>query len=108
MTAAGNGLWRVTVPDAGPGTDYGFLLDGGRHPAARPARALAARGRARAEPRLRHAALRLARQRLDRPRSCAGAVLYELHVGTFTPEGTFDAAVESSTTWSSSASTWSS
>ena len=24
----------------------------------------------------------------------SGAVIYELHVGTFTPEGTFDAAIE--------------
>jgi malto-oligosyltrehalose trehalohydrolase len=29
-----------------------------------------------------------------RGRPLAGAVLYELHVGTFTPEGTFDAAIE--------------
>jgi maltooligosyltrehalose trehalohydrolase len=29
-----------------------------------------------------------------RGRPLAGAVLYELHVGTFTPEGTFDAALE--------------
>ena len=27
-------------------------------------------------------------------RQLPGAVLYELHVGTFTPEGTFDAAIE--------------
>lgn len=27
-------------------------------------------------------------------RPLAGAVLYELHIGTFTPEGTFDAAIE--------------
>ena len=26
--------------------------------------------------------------------SCAGSVIYELHVGTFTPEGTLDAAIE--------------
>ncbi|GAB2704869.1 hypothetical protein GCM10027089_28850 [Nocardia thraciensis] len=26
-------------------------------------------------------------------RQLAGAVFYELHIGTFTPEGTFDAAV---------------
>ena len=29
-----------------------------------------------------------------RPATPAGAVFYELHIGTFTPEGTFDAAVE--------------
>jgi maltooligosyltrehalose trehalohydrolase len=27
-------------------------------------------------------------------RSIEGAVIYELHVGTFTPEGTFDSAIE--------------
>ena len=53
------------------------------------------------------------RVRLDRPGagpagSCAGAVIYELHVGTFTPEGTFDAAIERLDHLSSSASTSSS
>ena len=26
MSPVGDGAWRVTVPGAGPGTDYGFLL----------------------------------------------------------------------------------
>jgi maltooligosyltrehalose trehalohydrolase len=29
MTAGADGWWSVTVPDAGPGTDYAFSLDGG-------------------------------------------------------------------------------
>jgi maltooligosyltrehalose trehalohydrolase len=33
-----------------------------------------------------------------------GQVIYELHIGTFTPEGTFDAAAESCATCASSAS----
>jgi maltooligosyltrehalose trehalohydrolase len=34
------------------------------------------------------------------------AVIYELHVGTFTDEGTLDAAIERLVTWWSSASGW--
>ena len=34
------------------------------------------------------------RRRLARRRRSSDLVLYELHVGTFTPEGTFDAAIE--------------
>lgn len=29
MTAGADGWWSITVPDAGPGTDYAFALDGG-------------------------------------------------------------------------------
>ena len=34
----------------------------------------------------------MGRPRLDRP-ALAGGVVYELHIGTFTPEGTLDAAI---------------
>ena len=64
---------------------------------ARPAQRLAAARRARAEPHLRPARLHLDRRRLARAASGAGVLgrcVYELHVGTFTPEGTLDAAVE--------------
>ncbi len=81
------GWWRVSAP-AGPGTRYGFVLDDGP---------------VRPDPR--------SRRQPDGPeglsavvddeggprvpwpgRGLPGAVLYELHLGTFTRAGTFDAA----------------
>ncbi|WP_340556828.1 malto-oligosyltrehalose trehalohydrolase [Streptomyces sp. GSL17-111] len=82
------GWWRASAP-AGPGTRYGFVLDDGP---------------VRPDPR--------SRRQPDGPeglsavvsgdeggprapwpgRGLAGAVLYELHLGTFTRAGTFDAA----------------
>ena len=90
MSEAGGGWWQVDAPDAVPGTDYAFRLDGGE-PRPDP--------RSRWQPEGVHAA-----SRLDDPdfawtdgawrgMPLAGSVLYELHVGTFTPEGTFDAAI---------------
>src|SRR3954454_5310202 len=91
MTAAGDGLWRVTVPDAGPGTDYGFLRGEDGPPLPAP--------RSRWQPEGVHRPSRVydtqAYEWHDSGwtgRQLAGAVLYELHVGTFTPEGTFAAA----------------
>ena len=37
--------------------------------------------------------VRVDRRRLPRRRACHDAVIYELHVGTFSPEGTFDGAI---------------
>ena len=82
-------------PGRRPGTDYGFLLDDDDDPAARPARRAGSRTgcTARAASTTTHG-VRLGRRRLARPRSWPASVIYELHVGTFTPEGTFDAAID--------------
>jgi maltooligosyltrehalose trehalohydrolase len=93
MAPATDGTWRVTVSDAGPGTDYGFLLGDDETPLPDP--------RSRWQPDGVHGASRLpdplAYQWKDDAwtgRQLAGSVLYELHIGTFTPEGTFAAAVD--------------
>jgi maltooligosyltrehalose trehalohydrolase len=88
----GDGWWSLDVPDLGAGTDYAFSLDGGP---ARPD------PRSRWQPHGVHGPSRVP----DAPAASAlrpawrgfhlpSAVLYELHLGTFTPAGTFDAAVE--------------
>ena len=59
----------------------------------RPAFAPAARRSGRPEPLYDQAAFRWTDAGW-RGAPLRGAVLYELHVGTFTPEGTFDAAIE--------------
>lgn len=88
MTATGE--WFET--DLAPGTDYAFIVDGG-DPRPDP--------RSAWQPDDVHGASRV----VDHDAFAwtdaawngvplAGAVLYEMHVGTFTPEGTFDAAIE--------------
>lgn len=84
--------WHVDVPDARPGTDYAFLIDGDTTPLPDP--------RSAWQPHGVHGASRLYDQSAFAwsdsawtGRALPGAVLYEMHVGTFTPEGTFDAAL---------------
>jgi maltooligosyltrehalose trehalohydrolase len=91
MERAQNGWWRLDVPDAGHGTDYSYVVDDG-DPLPDP--------RSRWQPYGVHRASRVYDHRqfswsdsgwLGRP--LPGGVLYEMHVGTFTREGTFDGAV---------------
>ncbi len=97
MLAEADGWWVREVPGAGHGTDYAFALDRGQGP-----------GPARPDPRSRwqpagvHAASRLfdaTRYRWSdaeagwHARDLLGRLFYELHVGTFTAEGTLDAAI---------------
>ncbi|MFH5823069.1 malto-oligosyltrehalose trehalohydrolase [Georgenia sp. AZ-5] len=90
MEAAEGGWWRARH-ELAPGTDYAFALDGGPSlPDPRSAW----------QPRGVHGPSRTfdptAHEWADggwAGRSSLGAVIYELHVGTFTPEGTLDAAV---------------
>ena len=93
MEQATDGWWRPTgpVPEHGE-VDYGYLLDDDPVPRPDP--------RSRRQPRGVHE-----RSRTFDPaayawsdgawtgRQLAGSTIYELHVGTFTPEGTFDAAL---------------
>ncbi len=84
-----DGGWHVAdVPAVEGGTDYAYRLDGGPE---RPD------PRSEWQPAGVHARSRTVDHRdftwTDegwRGRPLAGSVLYELHVGTFTPEGTFD------------------
>ena len=92
LAATERGHWAGEVPDLGPGGDYGFSLDGGPVrpdprspvPAARGGRAC--RGSSTTGPSPGPTAA-------GAGSTWRGSVLYELHVGTFSPEGTFDGAV---------------
>lgn len=87
------GWWSAKVEEAGPGTDYAFLLNEDSKPYPDP--------RAMWMPNGVHAASRVygmgrfawSDERWQAP-PLASAILYELHIGTFTPEGTFDGAIE--------------
>jgi maltooligosyltrehalose trehalohydrolase len=91
MFRSDDGWWRASVP-TGPGSRYGFLLDDDPTVLPDP--------RSFRQPDGVHE-----RSQLWEPdpakwtdalwggRSIAGAVVYELHTGTFTPGGTLDAAI---------------
>ncbi|MBT0769160.1 malto-oligosyltrehalose trehalohydrolase [Kineosporia sp. J2-2] len=86
-----DGWWHLAVPEAGHGTDYAFALDGG-DPRPDPRSAWQPEGvhrHSRVFDASRHAWGDAGWKGLD----CRGAVFYELHIGTFTPEGTLDAAI---------------
>jgi maltooligosyltrehalose trehalohydrolase len=92
--AAGPGWHEVTVPEAGAGSRYKFILhlkDGSAWSVPDPA--------SRSNPDGVHEASSVVdarayawRETAWRGRAWADAVIYELHVGAFTPQGTFSAA----------------
>jgi malto-oligosyltrehalose trehalohydrolase len=86
------GWWRAEVAEAGHGTDYMFRLDGGEPlPDPRsPRQPYGINGVSRTYD---HSAFAWT-DRGWRGGPLHGSVIYELHIGTFTPEGTLDAAIE--------------
>ncbi len=97
MVDEGSGWWTPVQPlpaevENGSEVDYGYLLDDDDHPYPDP--------RSRRQPGGVHGLSRgfdvSAYTWGDRAwtgRQLAGSVIYELHLGTFTPEGTLDAAI---------------
>jgi maltooligosyltrehalose trehalohydrolase len=83
--------WHLTVAAAGPGSDYGFVLDGeGPFPDPRsPWQPDGVHSRSRV---VDHAAFAWSDAGFQ-ARPLAAAVIYELHAGTFTPAGTFESAI---------------
>ncbi|GAB2616546.1 malto-oligosyltrehalose trehalohydrolase [Paractinoplanes abujensis] len=91
MERGADGWWRRDVPSAAPGTDYAYVLEGEKRPDPR-AQWLpeGVHGPSRVYD---HTAFAWSDQAWT-GRQLPGSVLYELHIGTFTPEGTFDSAIE--------------
>ncbi|PKV99218.1 maltooligosyl trehalose hydrolase [Nocardia fluminea] len=92
MRRNGGGNWSVRV-DAGQGARYGFLIDD--DPTVLPDPRSARQPGGVHETSAVHdldPAVWTDRNWTGRP--LPGSVFYELHVGTFTPDGTFDAAIE--------------
>lgn len=93
MEARPSGWWEASVADAGHGTDYGFVLDGSDEvlPDPRsPWQPNGVHGQSRVYD---HGRFAWTDQHWH-GRPLPGSVLYEMHVGTFTAEGTFDAATD--------------
>jgi maltooligosyltrehalose trehalohydrolase len=92
MAPGERGWWSVDMPATGAGTDYAFVLDGGA-PLPDP--------RSPWQPQGVHGPSRLVDQAAFhwtdtswQAPPLASAVIYELHVGTFTSAGTFAAVIE--------------
>ena len=92
MTRDDTGWWSAEVPEAKAGDDYGFILDG-TGPFPDP--------RSPLQPNGVHKLSRLVdsqtfswTDKSFQPPPLTSAVIYELHPGTFTPQGTFLSAIE--------------
>jgi maltooligosyltrehalose trehalohydrolase len=85
-----DGWWSLEVADAGHGTDYAFSIDGG-DPMPDPRSAWQPEG-VHGPSRVFDASRFGWSDSGWTGRDVRGAVFYELHLGTFTPEGTLDAA----------------
>jgi maltooligosyltrehalose trehalohydrolase len=92
MTRSADGWWQADVKDTVNGADYGFLLDDDDTVLPDP--------RSRWQPEGVHGVSRFYADHFSwtdsawRGRPLPASVIYELHVGTFTPGGTFDSAIE--------------
>jgi maltooligosyltrehalose trehalohydrolase len=87
------GYWRSTVQEAGPGQDYFYVLDDIDPPLPDPRSPFQPEGVNGPSRLIDHSAFRWTDQNWQAP-PLTGAIIYELHIGTFTPEGTFDSAIE--------------
>jgi malto-oligosyltrehalose trehalohydrolase len=92
MSEVGGGWWSVMLPGAAPRARYGFRLDGGDL-LADPRSPRQPDGPAAMSECYDHSAFSWTDAGW-RGVPLPGAVVYELHVGTFTAEGTFDAAIK--------------
>ncbi|WP_146361149.1 malto-oligosyltrehalose trehalohydrolase [Arthrobacter yangruifuii] len=92
MTRGENGWWHVQHAELTEDIDYGYLIDGAETPVPDP--------RSRRQPQGVHALSRTFDPDLYQwhdsdwvSPGLDGSAIYEMHVGTFTPEGTLDAAI---------------
>ncbi|MGH9000409.1 MAG: malto-oligosyltrehalose trehalohydrolase [Acidimicrobiia bacterium] len=93
MTARLGGWWRADVDAAEPGTTYKFSLDGGP-PLPDPRSPFQPEGPHGPSQTVDHDAYRWSDLHWTGGVPLSAAVVYELHVGTFTTDGTFDSAIE--------------
>lgn len=90
MVPEQHGWWTAAVDSAVESSGYGFVLDGAG-PFPDPRSAWQPEGVHGLSRLIDHSKFLWTDQRFQAP-PFSSAVIYELHIGTFTPEGTFDAA----------------
>ncbi|WP_244246785.1 malto-oligosyltrehalose synthase [Nocardioides euryhalodurans] len=93
MTRSQGDWWRPAGPVPEGEADYGYLLDDADTPVPDP-RSLRQPGGVHGRSRTFDPGAFAWTDHAWHGRPLAGAVVYELHVGTFTPQGTLDAAIE--------------
>ncbi|MGA8090627.1 MAG: malto-oligosyltrehalose trehalohydrolase [Terracidiphilus sp.] len=86
------GWWDLAVASAGHGTDYGFLIDGDSKAVPDPKSLWQPYGVHGLSRVYDQHAFRWKDQGFQAP-PLASAIIYELHIGTFTSEGTLDSAI---------------
>ena len=87
------GYWRLSVEEAGPGTDYAFLLDDDPTPYPDPRSLWQPHGVHKPSRVYDRSAFQWEDSTWQGP-PLTGAVIYEMHIGTFTQKGTFDEAIQ--------------
>ncbi|MGB9147294.1 MAG: malto-oligosyltrehalose trehalohydrolase [Acidobacteriaceae bacterium] len=87
----GGGWWQANVDAAGPDSDYAYFLDDENLALSDPRSLWQPQGVHGPSRILDHSEFRWTDAGWQAP-PLERAVIYELHIGTFTPEGTFDAA----------------
>jgi maltooligosyltrehalose trehalohydrolase len=92
MTAHEGGWWSAEVPVRDPNAEYAFVLDGGE-PLPDPRSPWQPRGISGPSRLLDHRSFAWADRHWQAP-PLKAAIIYELHVGTFTPQGTFTSTIE--------------
>ncbi|WP_250006945.1 malto-oligosyltrehalose trehalohydrolase [Actinoplanes sp. M2I2] len=93
MERGADGWWRVDVPSAGPGADYAYVLPDAAQPLPDPRSPWLPQGVHGPSRVYDHGAYAWTDTAWT-GRQLPGSVLYEMHIGTFTAEGTFDAAID--------------
>jgi maltooligosyltrehalose trehalohydrolase len=92
MARDAHGWWSVEIPEAKTGDDYGFILDGAG-PFPDPRSPLQPDGVHKLSRLVDQQAFQWTDKNFQAP-PLASAIIYELHLGTFTPQGTFLSAIE--------------
>ncbi len=93
MAQGARGWWSATVDAAAPGADYAFVVNGEEPAVPDPRSQWQPQGIHGPSRLYDHAAFQWTDGSWQAP-PLASAVIYEAHVGTFTPGGTLDAAIE--------------
>jgi len=91
MDQTSGGWWQKDVPAATAGTDYAYVVDNAEPAVPDPRSAWQPYGVHSPSRIFDHAAFSWTDEQWQ-PAPLSSAIIYELHIGTFTSEGTFDAA----------------
>lgn len=87
------GWWHLDAPGARSGTDYGFLIDDDPHPYPDPGSQWQPNGVHELSRTYDQSAFHWTDAQFKAPQ-LGSAIVYEIHIGTFTAQGTLDSAIE--------------